>query len=119
MASAFERCGGFATVRRVVSAFYDRVLASPDLGRYFEKVDMRTLIDHQTKFVSFVMGGPTSVADRTLERAHASLGITRGEFAELTELLRDTLEEFDFGREDIEHVLEEVRRREHLIVRAG
>ena len=115
----FERCGGFASVRRIVSAFYDRVLGSPQLGRYFERVDMATLIDHQTKFVSFVMGGPASVFDQTLERVHAPLKISRAEFDECLRLLREALEEFQIDGADIARIETELKRREPLIVHGG
>jgi hemoglobin len=48
----YERYGGFPKIRRVVSDFYDRVLEEPELQRHFEGVDMRRLVDHQTKFVA-------------------------------------------------------------------
>jgi hemoglobin len=40
--------GGFAKVRLLVSEFYDRVLDSDTLAPYFDGIDMRRLIDHQT-----------------------------------------------------------------------
>lgn len=115
----FERSGGFATVRRIVSAFYDKVLDSPALARHFEGVDMRALIDHQTKFITFVMEGPATFHDGVLERAHARLGVTPAEFSELVGLLRETLEDFDIPPADIEHVVREVKKRERLIVARG
>lgn len=57
--SMFERYGGFAKLSKVM-AFYDRVLDSDVIGDFFEGVDMRRLIDHQTKFISQVMGGPAA-----------------------------------------------------------
>jgi hemoglobin len=45
----FERYGGFGTFHQVVSVFYDRMLASPVTSPYFANVDMRRLIDHQTR----------------------------------------------------------------------
>lgn len=118
-ASMFERCGGFATVRRIVSGFYDRVLDSPRLARHFAEVDMRRLIDHQTKFITFVMEGPATFADSQLERAHARLGITPAEFDEMVDLLRETLEDAGLEPADVEQVLREVRQRERLVVARG
>lgn len=114
--SPFERCGGFATVRRIVSAFYDKVLDAPALQHHFDGVDMRALIDHQTKFISTVMGGPASYDDEVLRRAHARLGITRPEFLEVAGLLRETLEDFAVPPADVDHVLREVERRQPVIV---
>lgn len=97
----FERYGGFARVSRVVSSFYDRVLDSPVLASYFEAVDMRRLIDHQTKFIAFLMGGPASYTSEHLARVHAHLGIDDRAFDEMTLLLRETLEDFDYDETDI------------------
>ncbi|HSH41905.1 MAG TPA: hypothetical protein VK973_07260 [Arenicellales bacterium] len=65
-ATIFERCGGFAKVSRIVMSFYDRVGDSEILAPYFETTDMRVLVDHQTKFVASLMGGPASYGDETL-----------------------------------------------------
>lgn len=114
----FERCGGFATVRRIVSDFYERVLASPRLQRHFDGVDMRRLVDHQTKFMTAIMGGPASFADHQLERAHARLAISAADYAELTALLVETLEEHAVAAEDVRAIERELLARRHLIVRA-
>lgn len=112
----FERVGGFANVRKIVSTFYDKLIDSTALQRYFEDVDMRVLIDHQAKFIASVMGGPASFSDDHLRRVHARLGISAVEFSEMTSLLTETLEEFDLAPADIAEVEREIRRRESLIV---
>ncbi len=114
--TTFERLGGFARIRRIVSDFYDRVLDSEVLQHHFDGIDMRRLIDHQTKFISSVMGGPIDFNDTMLERAHARLGITRDEFREMNELMRETLEDAGIDEADIEAVCGEISRREPLIV---
>lgn len=53
----FDKYGGFAAVSKLVMAFYDRILDSDQVGGYFEDIDMKRLIDHQTKFVASIMGG--------------------------------------------------------------
>ncbi len=114
--TVFERCGGFASVRKVISAFYDKILDSTTLSGYFASVDMRRLIDHQTKFVSSIMGGPASFSDDAVRRAHAKLGLSHEDLLEMGGLLRETLEDFDFEKADIEHVCNEIMKREILIV---
>lgn len=116
--SMFERSGGFSSVRKVISSFYDKVLDSPRLSRHFTQVDMRVLIDHQTKFITFVMGGPASFTDTQLERVHTRLGITRPEFREMVDLLEETLLEQGLEPADVEHVRREVAKRELFIVSA-
>ena len=112
----FDNYGGFASVSEIVSAFYDKVLDSDQLSRFFMNVNMRRLIDHQTKFIASIMGGPASFTDDALYRAHANLGITREDFEEAVELLVETLEDFDMADADIEHLRGVVMRAEKLIV---
>lgn len=114
--TVFERYGGFATVNRVVSDFYEKMLDSPVTSRYFDHIDMRRLIDHQTRFISAVMGGPASYTDDQLARAHANLGITETAFREAMDLMRDTLEEHDYEDEDIHQVMDAMLARKHVIV---
>lgn len=114
--TVFERYGGFASVRRIVSDFYQRILSSPVLAPHFEGIDMRRLIDHQTQFISAAMGGPAAMHDDQLRRAHARLGITPAEFSEMEEVMRATLTDHGLAPEDIDHVCGEISRREYVIV---
>jgi hemoglobin len=91
--SLFERMGGFARVRLLVSEFYGKVMDSDRLRPYFAGVEMRRLVDHQTRFVASMMGGPSSFSDAMLERAHAHLGIPPRDFDEMVALFQETLED--------------------------
>ena len=66
----FERYGGLAFVTRFVLSFYDRVLASVRLAPFFANSDMQRLVEHQAKFISSVMGGPTSYSNAVLREVH-------------------------------------------------
>ena len=112
----FERYGGFASISKVVSAFYDQMLDSEDTARFFEGVDMRRLIDHQTKFISTLMGGPSSYSQEQLKRAHVRLGIDTATFDKSAKLLSETLEDFDFDESDIAEVLAEFNSYKWVIV---
>ena len=112
----FEKYGGFSAFRKIVSTFYDEVLDSPTLQKYFVGVDMRRLIEHQTKFVTFVAGGPAHISDEQLATAHRGLGISREEFDQTLEIFIAALEDHDIEPEDIATLVQAVRNREHLIV---
>jgi hemoglobin len=103
-ATVFDNMGGFARVRLIVSDFYEKILASDRLAPYFAGVDMRRLIDHQTKFIAAVMGGPAAFTDEQIARAHARLEIAGDAFDEMADLFRETLEDFDVDRADIERL---------------
>ena len=114
--SIFERYGGFAKVSRIVMSFYDKILDSPITSPYFANTNMKRLIDHQTKFIASMMGGPASYSNDHLERVHAHLGINDTAFAEMVELLEETLEEFDFEDQDISAVESEVMSRKNFVI---
>lgn len=115
----FERYGGFGTLSKVVLAFYERMIDSDVTGPYFDGVDMRRLIDHQTQFLSQVMGGPKAFTDEQLQRYHAHLAITPAAFDEAMELLRETLEDFSFDDPDVDLVMEAMGGKRRSVVAPG
>ena len=116
MTTLFEKYGGFSTISRVVSAFYDQVMDLPDLARYFEDTDMRRLVDHQTKFIASVMGGPASYSNEQLERVHSKMDITEKDYLAVIDVLRETLEDFDVDESDIAAICNDLIQRKHYIV---
>lgn len=116
MATLFERYGGFSTVSRIVSAFYDQVLDTPELAKYFENTNMRRLVDHQTKFIASIMGGPASFSNEQLARVHAGMGISEEDYLTLVDILRETLEDFSVDESDIATLCSDVMDRKRFIV---
>ncbi len=112
----FEKYGGFSQVSRVVLAFYDTLLDSDDIGPFFDDIDMARMVDHQTKFVASLLGGPASYTDNQLRQLHSHLDIEHGHFDELKVVLSATLEDHGFDAGDIEAVLAEFENRRELIV---
>ena len=114
--SIYEKYGGFASVNRVVMAFYDQVLDHDALGPYFEDVDMPSLIDHQTKFIASLLGGPASFTDDHLKRAHARLEISPQDFEDMKSVLAETLEDQGFEPEDITVVVAAIEARRSSVL---
>jgi hemoglobin len=110
------RAGGFASVRHVVSAFYDKAIDNALLQRHFVDLDLPRLIDHQTKLIAGLMDGNHAIDDEMLRRVHARLGITGPEFDEMTTILRQTLEEHGYSAADTDRVCLAFRQRRHLVV---
>jgi hemoglobin len=101
----YDKYGGFAAVSQVVHSFYDKVLASPVLDRYFANVEMGPLIDHQTQFLCKVLGGPDNFHGRALRAAHRGLNISPEAFAEVARLLAQSLEEASIEPADVATIL--------------
>lgn len=114
--SLFDKYGGFKAVSRVVMSFYEKALDSDQIGDYFEDIDMPRLIDHQTKFVASLLGGPASFSDERLQKVHASLRLSHEDFDEMSKLLRESLREHGFEPTDVDAVIAEVEARRRPII---
>lgn len=114
--SLFEKYGGFAKVSRIVLALYNKIIEDDDIGPFFDDVDMSRIVDHQTKFVSSLLGGPASFSDDQIERMHNHLSITADHFDKLKVILSATLAEHGMEPADIETVVEAFDQRRNLVV---
>jgi hemoglobin len=112
----FEKYGGFSVVSRIVLDLYERLLDDDDVGPFFDDVDMRRIVDHQTKFVSSLMGGPASYTDDQIRRMHDHLVITSAHFDRLSALLARTLRDHGVSDDDIAEIERQFELRRGLVV---
>ena len=113
----YEKYGGFSQVSKIVLSFYDKMLDDDDVGPFFDNVDMSRMVDHQTKFIASLLGGPASYTDNQLRQLHSHLDIHDAHFDVLESILRDTLSSHGMAVEDVETVVAEFGKRRELIVR--
>ena len=116
--SIYDQMGGFTSVRKIVVSFYDRVLDDEKLAPIFAKSEMQTVIDHQTKFIAMLLGGPASYSDEEIKKIHDKLTISNEDFDGTKEHLIETLEDFDFSSEHINFIANEFEIRREFVVRA-
>ncbi|SLN14142.1 Group 1 truncated hemoglobin GlbN [Roseovarius albus] len=114
--SLFDKYGGFSTISKVVLELYNRLLDDDDVGPFFDDVDMPRLMDHQTKFVSSLMGGPASFTDDHIERAHRHMDIHDLHFDRLKEIVAGVLEDFEVAPEDIETIVGAFEARRAILI---
>ena len=114
----FERLGGFSQVSKVVLEFYNRVLSNHQLAQYFIGVDMKRQVDHQTKFFSYLMGGPASYSDEHIASVHKKHHISPADFDEMALTLRETLEDFELDESDVATVMSAFQSRKRLVMEA-
>ena len=105
MTTLYDKYGGFATVSKLVQAFYEKVAESDELTPYFEGIDMQQLMDHQSKFFSEIMGGPVKYTGAELKVVHANMAVTQEAFSEVADLLEETLEDMEVEDDDIETIM--------------
>lgn len=114
--SLYEKYGGFSAISRVVMTFYELALESDQIGDYFADVDMARLIDHQTKFISSLLGGPASFSDERLAAVHRPLAISNQDFDEMAALLREALEQHGLEAQDVRTSLGAIEAKRSIIV---
>jgi len=114
--TTFEKYGGFATVSKVVMSFYERVLDDDEVGPYFDDIDMPRLMDHQTKLVASLMGGPSAMSDERLAAVHRHLTITDREFDVIATLLGEAMTEHGMEPADVDGMVRTIEAKRGLIV---
>jgi len=112
----FQKYGGFSKVSRIVLDLYNRLLDDDDLGPFFEDVDMSRIVDHQTKFIASLLGGPASYTDDQISRMHRHLTINSSHFDALIEILSETLADHGVEKEDVETIIGALEGRRHLLI---
>ena len=106
--SLYARVGGAEVVAELVDAFYERVLADPELGPFFAKSDLDKLRAMQREFFSVALGGPVTYFGRPLAYAHRGRGIERRHLQRFTEHLLATLEGLGIGERDVHDVIDRI-----------
>jgi hemoglobin len=112
----FEKYGGFSAISRIVLDFYDRLLDSDEIGPFFDNTEMGKLVDHQTKFIASLLGGPSSYTDDQLKQLHRHLEIKDTHMDQMIKELVQTLKDHGVTAEDAETVAQELESRRGLIV---
>lgn len=98
--SLFIKYGGFTSIHGLIENFYEKMLDSELVASYFEHSNMEALIDHQTNFISSLLGGPVSFSDQHLESVHSHLNIKEEVWIEVITLLDLALLEFGMEKPD-------------------
>lgn len=87
----YDEIGGEPALTAVVDAFYERLVADPDLMSYFDGRDMRRLKAHQRALVTVALGGTEEYTGRMMQPAHAGMAITHEAFDKVLEHLEAVL----------------------------
>lgn len=114
--SLFDRIGGTPAVERLVTAFYERVLADPELAPFFEKTEMNKLRSMQREFFSAALGGPLVYSGKPLSHVHFGRGITTRHLTLFVEHMLETLKGFDLDEQDVDEIVTRVSRYSDEIV---
>ncbi|RSK28923.1 group 1 truncated hemoglobin [Bacillus sp. HMF5848] len=105
----YEKLGGKEGIAKVVDYFYtDLVLEDEEINQFFEHTDMDKQREHQTKFLSFAVGGPNQYSGASMAKAHAGMNIQPENFESIAKHLNEALAHFGVSEEDRNHVLNKI-----------
>jgi len=106
--SLYKRLGGYDALAAVTDDFIGRLIADPQLGRFFQGVST----DSQKRIRQLVVdqlcaatGGPCLYIGRDMKTAHAGLGITERDWEASVKHLVATLDKFGVPEREKNEVL--------------
>jgi len=105
----YERVGGEEAIAKVVDYFYSElVLKDETVNHFFENTDMEKQHRHQTKFISFALGGPNQYSGKSMAKAHEGMNIQPVHFNAIAKHLHNALAHFGVSEADIDQALTKV-----------
>lgn len=108
----YHRLGERSGTRTVVDDFYDRLLADPSLGRFFDDADLDHLRKTQTTFLCDAAGGPETYDDTPVREAHLDVPFEPHHIAKAIEILESTLDDHGVPDDDVAAVVEAIAQYE-------
>ncbi|MCE4048136.1 MULTISPECIES: group 1 truncated hemoglobin [Bacillaceae] len=107
--SLYEKVGGEEAISKVVDYFYNElVLKDESVSHFFEHTNMEKQRSHQTKFISFALGGPKQYTGKAMAKAHEGMNIQPEHFNAIVKHLHDALAHYGVEENDIQTALEKV-----------
>jgi hemoglobin len=104
----YEKVGGAPAIAKVVDYFYELILADDTVNEFFKNTDMEKQRKHQTKFISFALGGPNQYSGLSMARAHKGMNLQPVHFNAVANHLSEALAYFDVPKSDIDQVITHV-----------
>ncbi len=101
----YTQLGGQEGIGKVVTTFYDKVLADPLINHFFKNTNMNRQIRHQTLFISWVTGGPNQYSGKGMAKAHEGMNLQEEHFGAVANHLVSSLEEFGVQPQQIDQVV--------------
>ena len=88
----YRAWGGEAGIRAVMQDFVPRLYEHPRIGHFFKGVNREHLTKQLTAQLCQVAGGPCVYEGADMKAAHRDMGVGRGDFNALVEVLQQSME---------------------------
>ncbi|MBM4762786.1 group 1 truncated hemoglobin [Bacillus sp. B15-48] len=105
----YEKVGGEEAIEKVVDYFYkELVLKDETVNQFFDQTDMEKQRRHQTKFISFALGGPNQYSGKSMAKAHEGMNLQPEHFNAIANHLHAALAHFGVNEADIDTAITKV-----------
>jgi hemoglobin len=107
-ASLYKRLGGFDALAAVTDDFIGRMVADPQLARFFKghnTENLKRIREHIVDFLCQATGGPCAYHGQDMKTAHTGLGITEDDWNASVKDLVATLDKFKVPEKEKGEVL--------------
>jgi hemoglobin len=105
----YEKVGGEEAISKVVDYFYSELVLKDDtVNHFFTDTDMEKQRSHQTKFISFALGGPNQYTGQSMAKAHEGMNLQPVHYNAIEKHLHDALAHFGVSETDIDTALTKV-----------
>jgi hemoglobin len=105
----YEKVGGEEAIAKVVDYFYSELVLKDDtVNHFFKETDMEKQRRHQSKFISFALGGPNQYSGQSMAKAHEGMNLQPEHFSAIVKHLHDALAHFGVNERDIDTALTKV-----------
>ncbi|MFB3166628.1 hemoglobin [Bacillus niacini] len=105
----YEKVGGEESIAKVVDYFYSELVLKDDtVNQFFKETDMEKQRRHQSKFISFALGGPNQYTGQSMAKAHEGMNLHPEHFNAIVKHLHDALAHFGVNERDIDTALTKV-----------
>jgi len=107
--SLYEKVGGEDAIAKVVDYFYSELVLKDDtVNHFFTNTDMEKQRQHQTKFISYALGGPNQYSGQSMTKAHEGMNLQPEHFDAIVKHLHDALAHFGVSEGEIDQALSKV-----------
>ncbi len=114
--SIYDAIGGRAALKAAVDGLYGRLLADPELGRFFPAGVGEVHRSYVITLLGEALGGPERYRGPDLARAHRGLGISDSHFDRTAAHLDATLDELCVPRDLTDRIVGIVAGLRHAVV---
>ncbi len=107
-ASLYERLGGYDAIAAVADALLPRLMADPELGRFWQNRGADGIRREKQLLVDYLCtnaGGPLYYTGRDMKLSHEGMSISDSDWSALTGHLSDTLASFNVPAQESSEVL--------------